>query len=683
MTPDPLALPVGAGHVLVDPTDGSPLQFVDPAAPERRFLLDEGDGFHSAEHRWGSGFVITDAGSARWRHPLELSVDDAGVHAAFQLTATLRLVVTRTGGDHLLETYRFTNAGDTPVRITGLAINIPINDRYASAKIALGQAVHAHVWTGGADAWVLAEPMSCTGALLALSLEQGALWSYSIESRNQGSSSNVRGHLLLQATDRARNAEAFGGQPEIVVPPGEAWTLQWAIGFHPDRESFVDANPAALSPTALHAEVGEPIGWTGEISDLTADDAAEVQAIDGETTVTSHRHGVVHVGTVSRRTAVLFHHPLPELVRRRVQFILDHQRPTERTGSSAAAFVPYDIQTGLTQTVNGWPDWSDGAERLAMPTLLQEAQLRGWVDDAEEVAAALDAYGRFARESLLDETAAPRWGSMVETDVRIYNSPWLAHFFATQFRLAGDHAAKDDLDLAAAILERSFDLGAGEHLSIGHPEAVVLVTDLLSAAGDGARSDALRARLVAQAEHFLGLAGDLPQHEVNYEQSMVAPLVSLYATVERLEGEGRFHPAIEVAVRWLRAFGGPQPHIRLNEIGIRHWDGYWFGRDRQWGDVFPHHWSVLTAVALTQLPGNLRTDESDRAADQIFHANLANIFDDGSATCAFVLPSTVDGRPAYRADSLANDQDWPLTLWLRLLPTRHLSAHSDGVSPQK
>ncbi len=44
---------------------------------------------------------------------------------------------------------------------------------------------------------------------------------------------------------------------------------------------------------------------------------------------------------------------------------------------------------------------------------------------------------------------------------------------------------------------------------------------------------------------------------------------------------------------------------------------------------------------------------------------MANYRPDGSATCAFVLPSTVDGRPAHTADPLANDQDWHLVLWLR------------------
>jgi hypothetical protein len=29
------------------------------------------------------------------------------------------------------------------------------------------------------------------------------------------------------------------------------------------------------------------------------------------------------------------------------------------------------------------------------------------------------------------------------------------------------------------------------------------------------------------------------------------------------------------------------------------------------------------------------------------------------------MPSCVDGRPAHRADPLANDQDWALALYLR------------------
>ncbi|GAA2096184.1 DUF5695 domain-containing protein [Microlunatus panaciterrae] len=665
MTDHAITLPVGPGTVLLDPNDGAPLQFVDPDAADRRFLLDETtDAFHSSEHRWGSGFVITNVGSTRWSQPAERRLDGPGVQLTYPLLDTLTLTVTRTGGERLLERYELTNTGAAPLVVTSLGINTPFRDLYESAATSLAQAVHAHVWTGGADAWVWAQPMSGTGRSLGLIVRSGALWSYSVESRNQNSSSNVRGHLLLQATDLARNSTAFGGQPPIEIASGESWLLEWEVGFFASREAFLAASTPQLTVDRLYAEVGQQITVLGNTAGLRVDGEASVEREGERVAVTGTQHGAVHLSTDSAQTAVLFHSPLPDLVRRRVRFILDQHRPTERPLPYRYAFVPYDTATGLTQTTNGWADWSDGAERVAMPALLQEARRRGWVDSPGEVDEALVGFADFARNLLLDESAAPRWGSTVKAPVRIYNSPWLAHFFATQHDHGG---ADDDLDLAARILERSFELGAGEHLSIGHPEALVLVTERLLEAGQADRATGLRDLLVQQAAHFAKITVNLPSHEVNYEQSMVAPLVTLYAVAEQLEGQDRFLGPLDQAVRWLRAFGGPQPHIRLNEIGIRHWDGYWFGRDRQWGDIFPHHWSVLTAVALRQLPTTMRTAESDSAAREIFHANLINIFADGSATCAFTVPSAVDGRPGYRADPLANDQDWPLTLWLRQL----------------
>ena len=47
----------------------------------------------------------------------------------------------------------------------------------------------------------------------------------------------------------------------------------------------------------------------------------------------------------------------------------------------------------------------------------------------------------------------------------------------------------------------------------------------------------------------------------------------------------------------LERFSGMQPDYHLNEIAIRFWDDYWFGKNRTKGDTLPHHLSVLTARA--------------------------------------------------------------------------------------
>ena len=46
----------------------------------------------------------------------------------------------------------------------------------------------------------------------------------------------------------------------------------------------------------------------------------------------------------------------------------------------------------------------------------------------------------------------------------------------------------------------------------------------------------------------------------------------------------------------LELFNGIEPSYHLREVAIRHWDGYWFGKRKLYGDTFPHYWSALTGL---------------------------------------------------------------------------------------
>ncbi|MFI6679213.1 hypothetical protein [Kribbella sp. NPDC050470] len=655
------AFEFGGGRVVLGP-DGGPVAFEHPADPGRIYLLDETrETWHGPDHFWGTGFVITPQGSGRWQTVagIDWSHDSVTVRHAPRPDLDLT-VVRRVAGDRFTESYTWSNLGAEAIDLTGLAINLPIRDVYDGAASALAQSCHAHVFTGGAWSWVLAEPMSATPPLLGVIVREGGLWAYSIESRNRNTSSDVRGHIVVHPTDHARNPEAFGGQPILSLAPGASYTLAWEIGWFDSREDFISATDAPAVLPELTAPVGSAVPVAlAEGTKLLAEPTADV-------------HGVQYVelerdGRRSR-TAVALLAPVRELVEARVERILADHRPIERPEPERFAFLPVDTRTRLRQTENAWPDWTDGAERVGMAVLLQQARMRGW-GDAAAIDEALHGYARLARERFIQPDGSIHRSSKPGNEpLRLYNTPWVAHFFADQFALFGDTA---DLDLAASLLESSYALGTADHLSIGHPEAVVAVAAALEDKGDANRANALRAALLDHAHRFVALGTDLPAHEVKYEQSMVAPLVSLLAISYDLQPDDRALAALRTAVGWLRAFGGPQPHVRLRDVGIRHWDGYWFGGDRQWGDTFPHYWSVLTAIALRQLPAVLRTAENQRAAAGIFAANLVDFTTDGDATCAFLMPSCVDGRPAHRPDPLANDQDWALALLLR----------SDGCSP--
>lgn len=87
-----------------------------------------------------------------------------------------------------------------------------------------------------------------------------------------------------------------------------------------------------------------------------------------------------------------------------------------------------------------------------------------------------------------------------------------------------------------------------------------------------------------------------------------------------LDGAKQQMPALE-------AFNGNQPSYHLNEIAIRHWDGYWFGKREMWGDTFPHYWSTLTGAAFYLYAQCVGDNAYKRRAENIVRNNLCLFFE--------------------------------------------------------
>lgn len=323
--------------------DGTVESFTQIKAPGRTYLLDENrEKWHTSEYRWGSGFAITDQGAGRWCHPVASRTIPNGLVLSYKpIEGILDLEVTREGGDVFTEVYRWKNITAKELVVTSLAISAPIRDIYPSAKQALEGACHAHVWTGGKWSWLLAQPMSGEGPVLGTVTREGALWGYSIESRNSTLFSNMRGHIMLHPTDHARNPYAFGGQPQISIAPGESYELKLESRFYSDTAAFLaDTNPP-VEFDRLTAPLGEQIVMRNDT---------------GVTGLRGTRHGVnlVDINEESR-TAVLFYDTPRNLVESRVKYILDKQRPTERLNRTVMRLfrvtqklaLPRLVQAGL------------------------------------------------------------------------------------------------------------------------------------------------------------------------------------------------------------------------------------------------------------------------------------------------------------------------------------------------
>jgi hypothetical protein len=658
---------LGAGSVELSPEDGSIIAIRHPKHPGMSFLLGDGEAkWHHEPRFWGKGFVIANGQAGRWNFPTVLRWGDGVLDAEFQPLPELSLKVQRKiTGERLSESYSFRNLSSKPVRIGSLGISTPFRDVYHKARESLAHACHAHVNANGAAAWVWALRMNGRGPGLGLKLRKGALWSYSIESRNITMWSHFRGHIYLQATDFARAPHAFGGQPEIRLAGGESIGIEWELGWFDSFDEFRREIQHPVEMERLSAEVGRPLVLR---CGKGVKPGSNVDNLRWERTpagfeVSTGRAGEYHLDVRTSqglmRVGVLFHRPVKDLVLKRIDYLLRYQRALDRDPSRRGAFLPIDTTTRLRVEAGAWADWSDGRERIGIPILIQGARRRDW-GDSNQLDEALESYAAFARKHLVREDGLVLENSYAPNPHRLYNFPWFAEFFINQYELSGNW---EDAELAARIMEAYYRRGGGKYLAF--VDCIESVIGALKDHGEVKRGEKLRRLFLKHVDYYLGIGTDLPSHEVNYEQSMVAPLVLLAVWAARLSGEAKYLSSAIRLLQWLESFAGEQPHIRLRHVPIRHWDGFWFGRERLWGDVFPHYWTVLSAaafgriaLAVPKLAGRLRAK-----AEAIFAANLTAYSEDGSATCAFLYPSCIDGRPAYFADPLANDQDWALA-WL-------------------
>lgn len=229
---------------------------------------------------------------------------------------------------------------------------------------------------GGAWAWALAEPMSGEGRSLGLIVRKGHLWSYSIES---STSSDVRGHIVLQVTDAKRDPNGFGGQPVVQIDPGDSYVLEWEIGFYDNASDFIEATKPPATFSAYSAPLGRQITVDSDIKPTLSSSSLKIKRRGSSYTLSASSPGTYNVDIGDSRTEISFHLPLETVVRERAHYILEHQRPVQRPAPLNAAFVAIDTENLTTVVSSTWDDWGDGSERIAMPTRLQLAAMHGYI----------------------------------------------------------------------------------------------------------------------------------------------------------------------------------------------------------------------------------------------------------------------------------------------------------------
>lgn len=593
---------------------------------------------------WGLGYFSVDGVENRWTRPTRTVGDTPEYRCGDIMVAVCR----SKDDDGFTERYSFTNTGTKKVMLSEIGILTPFNDNYPDARTCIDRRCHAHIWTGANTAYVCALRMGAYAPHLGLVLTEGCVSDYEIWHRgNDKGNSQTRGIIALCPDD-------------MTLAPGESRAVEWKVFAHEGKEDFRD-KAASLGCEILSADSylvtpGEEVAVRDN-----AGKSRNVRIPDAEG---FYRHDLSY--GADRKTFIDFYvvENKERLIAERLRFILDRQRMKDRKDPRYGAFMVYDCEGDSiypNDTPNCNPvDRDEGAERTGMGVFAAKYCLATKSEDRQLISA-LEDYARFIREKLQD----PDYKTFSSVDKtnrnRAYNYAWAAEFYFLMQQITGEARYAHD---GYGTLRSMFDQFGHGFYSIGMP--VLLSAKSMKEAGMDTEWRKLMEDYARLADTFMKNGLDYPISEVNYEQSIVAPVVQYLAQMYLLTKEPAYLDHLKVQMPVMDAFGGFQPSVNLNDIAIRHWDGYWFGKSEMYGDVFPHYWSTITASAFHFY--SLCTGEAlwQLRAERIVDNNLCLFIPGGKASCAYMYPRRVDGRPAKFHDAYANDQDWALAYYLQV-----------------
>lgn len=614
---------------------------------------------------WGLGFMSlcngTETKTVKWNKPV---CDGDGGHVAYSADG-VRINVDRSlKNGELTEKYTFTNTTDKPLKLSDIGIYAPFNDNYPDAATCLTNRTNVHIWSGGNAAYINAMKMGGGAPNLGLVVTSGAIKGYEIFERGLNrQNSQQRGVFALKL-------------PDMTLQPRNSEEIEWTIFSHSGENDFKQKAVAKGCPIISSDAYTYCVGDTAKIKvDAISSDGVfkvgdktytPVAGKDGLTAdIPLEAPGECKVefvyGNGKSTFAELMVFPsFEKLIDSRVDFILHHQQMNDKNDPRFGAFMVYDndgdsIYLNNTRNCNP-PDRDEGRERVGMGVMLAKYYQ---LNPKKEVKDALLRYYDYLRNKLQDDDYNTFSTVNHKCENRGYNYPWVANFYFQLYKITKDKKYALDGYKTMQALFRHFGYG---FYCIEMP--VRLGLEVLKEAGLDKEYAKLREDYIKTGDIFVANSVNYPKHEVNYEQSIVAPAVNFLLQIYQVTGDEKYLDEAKRQLPILEAFNGFQPSYHLNDIAVRHWDDYWFGKSEMFGDTFPHYWSAGTGAVFylyTQITGD--PVYMDRAKN-VVNNNLCLFTPDGRGYCAYVYPEKVDGKPGKFYDSYANDQDWALVYYM-------------------
>ena len=575
-----------------------------------------------------------------------------------------------TENGNLRETFRFTNNTSFPMFFekTDLGIYTTFNDNYQEASECLEKRCHTHIFCGEEAAYVMALRMSGRGPHLGMKVLKGSIRSYSVE-RNLEHRSNDRGDFILH--------------PEVTkLEPKAVMEVQRELFWFKSKEEFYEkllCTPGfpVVFPEQCTYFKGESMHFkiairdTGRMETIQLryngmDIPYNIEVKNGiqwiSACLQADREGEyrIDIQAGGKKTFLCLYccTVLDKIAERRCRFLVQKQQMHDASSHLDGAYLIYDREEERIY-YSHQDDHNGGRERLAMGTVMAFWQRQHPDRERKE---SLEKYENYVYRELYEREKGTVYNDICHNLDwnRLYNYPWMAQFQLELYKLKGESEYLLD---AYKVMKKYYMQDGISFYGIGIPVAELYKE--LEEAGMAGEAEIIYSFAERHAENVLKNGVHYPESEVAYEQSIVAPAVSILLQGYEITRNIAFLDEAKRQLEVLSLFNGRQPDYHLFENAIRHWDGYWFGKYRRYGDTFPHYWSVLTGVEYIRyelLTGDSRYRE--RAVSSI-RGCLNLFFPDGFASSAMVFPEQINGEKGHYYDPWANDQDWALYYALR------------------
>ncbi len=558
---------------------------------------------------------------------------------------------------NLRESFKIKNLLDVDVFLEhgNLGLSVPFNDVYTCADDCMVRRCNTHIWCGYDVTYVNALKMGESEINLGLFVTKGTIRSYSVE----GSDSNIRGKFIL-------NSEHIE-----LLPHGE-YEVEWEIFVHKGKEDFykkLEDYERFVDVKAEHFTVfkGEDICFdfsikTTDVSVFLKGEKIPVSIKNGRGYVkyTPYDFGEyrfdIYTGDVHTYTEFYVSECFDKLIEKRVHHIVDNQQVINPESRLHGAYVIYDLEEDYKIFNHTIICHNACAERLAMSLLISEYLLMH--PDDEKVKNSFFLFVKFMFREFVDIETGRVFGNTGKSEVylRLYNAPWAVSLITQIFLITKEEKY---LKYALKIIDKYYNFFDGYKF---YPNGFLIyrIVDTFKKYGSNEDYEFVLKCFTKHVENMIKKGTSYPEHEVNYEQTIVSPAASFIAEIGRLTKDERYTAEAKKQLINLERFNGNAPSFHLYEIPIRYWDVFFGGKTGVFGDTFPQYWSSLTARSYKNYY-LISGDESYLSkAEECMRNTLCLFNPDGTAHCAYLYPFKCSGVKCQKYDPWENDQDYAL-----------------------